>query len=91
MSTLQTRIANLGRSHPAAVDPGKAASVPEPIIENEAKVERYAVDLGNAVGALDAAELMVSAAFALLHRAQGAEKTRSFARRCYWGAIRMFE
>jgi hypothetical protein len=52
-----------------------------------ASVERYAADLGQAVGAHEAAELMVAAAFTLLYRAEGGEKTRRFARRCYWGAI----
>ena len=52
-----------------------------------AAVERYAADLGHAVGAREAAELMVAAAFTLLYRAEGGEKTRRFARRCYWSAI----
>lgn len=52
-----------------------------------AAVERYAADLGRAVGAREAAELLVAAAFTLLYRAEGGEKTRWFARRCYWSAI----
>jgi len=50
-------------------------------------VERYAADLGQTVGAREAAELMVAAAFTLLYRAEGGAKTRQFARRCYWSAI----
>ena len=52
-----------------------------------AAVERYAADLGQAVGAREAAELLVAAAFTLLCRAEGGEKMRCFARRCYWSAI----
>jgi hypothetical protein len=52
-----------------------------------AAVERYAADLAQVVGARTAAEVLVAAAFALLYRAEGAELTRSFARRCYWSAI----
>ena len=55
--------------------------------QRTAAVERYAADLGQAVGARAAAELMVAAAFTLLYRAEGGEKMRRFARRCYWGAI----
>jgi hypothetical protein len=50
-------------------------------------VERYAANLVQSVGAREAAELMVAAAFTLLYRAEGGEKTRRFARRCYWSAI----
>jgi hypothetical protein len=52
-----------------------------------ASVERYATDLSLAVGAREAAELMVAAAFAILYRAEGGEQTRLFARRCYWRAV----
>ena len=54
-------------------------------------VERYAADLGRAVGEREAAELMVAAAFALLYRAEGGETTRVFARRCYWSAVEAFD
>ena len=52
-----------------------------------AAVERYGADLGQAVGSREAAELMVAVAFTLVYRAEGGEKMRRFARRCYWSAI----
>jgi hypothetical protein len=88
MSKLEARIANLDSNHlPAkvegcSVDLGKAAGA------YEADVQRYAFNLCQAVGALDAAELMVGAAFTLLDHAEGGESLRLFARRCYWSAIR---
>src|SRR5262249_43930281 len=56
-----------------------------------AAVERYAADLSQSVGERQAAELMVAAAFAMLYRTQGGERTRLFARRCYWSAIEAFD
>jgi len=53
----------------------------------EAAVERYAADLAQAVGAREAAELMIAAALLLFYRAEGGEKTTWFARRCYWCAV----
>jgi hypothetical protein len=52
-----------------------------------ATVERYAAGLAESVGVREAAELMVAAAFLTLYRADGAEQTRRFARRCYWCAV----
>jgi hypothetical protein len=56
----------------------------------EAAVERFVADLSRAVREREAAELLVAAAFAMLYRAEGGEKTRMFARRCYWSAIEAF-
>ena len=56
-----------------------------------AAVERYAADLGRAVGEQEAAELLVAAALAMLYRAKGGEKTRLFARKCYWSAVQSLD
>lgn len=53
----------------------------------EAAVERYAGDLARAVGAREAAELMIAAALILFYRAEGGEQTTWLARRCYWCAV----
>jgi hypothetical protein len=89
MSPLEKRIANLDSNRLAVKVEGYGVSLGNaaPGTELEAEVQRYAFNLGEAVGALEAAELMVGAAFTLLDRAEGGDSVRLFARRCYWGAI----
>jgi hypothetical protein len=93
MSPLEARIAKIDGNRLATKVEGSdvdfdRASTPA---AREAEVERYALDLAKAVGVLEAAELMVAAAFILLGRAEGGKTARSFARRCYWSAIQAFD
>jgi hypothetical protein len=50
-------------------------------------IQLYADDLGQALGPRDSAELLVAAAFSLLYRAEGEEKLKWFAERCYLSVI----
>jgi len=82
MNKSDAKIAGFYATH---ADLGEAAEiVPEAL---EADVQQYAFNLSQAIGPLGAAELLVGAAFMMLDRAEGGESVRSFARRCYWGAI----